>query len=162
MSRSPIDLVHIAQVLNKHNVDYVLVGGMAVILQGRESATLDVDLAFDRSGKNIERLADALEELSAKPKRWVTAGYRLKLSALGTAWLHLESDFGDIDLISSIRGLSYDAVRQNCDRFEIDAISFSVASIQQLIEMKSQTGREKDAIHIAELQQLLDIQKEDI
>jgi hypothetical protein len=41
-----------------------------VVLQGGDTTTQDMDITFDRSLANIERLASALEELAAKPKRW--------------------------------------------------------------------------------------------
>ena len=160
MSSPQIDLARIGEVLNKHQVDYVIVGGMAVVLQGGEATTVDVDLAFDRSGQNIERLADALEELSAKPKRWVTEQFRLQSADLGSKWLHLESDCGDIDLIAEVPGISYETIKQNCDQFEVEATRLRVASVKELIEMKRHTGRGKDAIHIAELEDLLRLQTE--
>ena len=68
MSNPEIELERIAEVLQRHSVDYVVVGGLAVVLHGGETTTHDIDLAFDSSSTNIERLADALEELGAKPK----------------------------------------------------------------------------------------------
>ncbi len=161
MSRSEIDLTRIGAVLSSYGVDYVIVGGMAVVLQGGETTTLDVDLAFDRSVENVERLASGLEELSAKPKRWVAKGFRLQPADLGSKWLHLESDSGDIDLIAEVPGLTYEAIKQGCDRFEIDGTLIQVASVKALIEIKSRTGRPKDATHLAELQGLLKLQQED-
>lgn len=157
MSNAEIDLARIAATLNRYDVDYVVVGGMAVVLHGGESTTLDVDLAFDRSSCNIERLASALQELSAKPKRWVISDFRLTTADLSSRWLHLESDSGDIDLIAEIPNKSYDLVKSSCELFEIDQVRFQVASIQELIQMKRNTGRGKDAAHVAELEALLQL-----
>ena len=158
MSKNELDLVRIGAVLNKHQVDYVIVGGIAVILQGGDTTTLDLDLALDRSYDNVERLANALIELSAKPKRWLTQNYRLRLADLGSKWLHLESDSGDIDLRAEVPGHSFELIKQNSERCEIDSTSLPVVSIAELIEMKSNTGRAKDSIHITELEELMRLQ----
>ncbi len=46
--------------LDEHNVDYVLIGGVAVILHGMERLTRDIDLFIKMVSKNIENLKKAL------------------------------------------------------------------------------------------------------
>jgi len=135
----------------------LLSGAWQLSCKGGEAVTVDVDLAFDRSIQNIERLADALEELGAKPKRWLTKSYRLRLSDLGTKWLHLESDAGDIYLIADVPGLPYRSIKEKSKAIDLDATILPIASVKDLIEMKRNTGRGKDAIHVAELENLLKI-----
>ena len=53
------------ETLVQHGVDFVLVGGMAGTARGSAYVTLDVDIAYERSRPNLERLADALRELAA-------------------------------------------------------------------------------------------------
>jgi Nucleotidyl transferase AbiEii toxin, Type IV TA system len=52
-------------VLVAHAVDFVLIGGLAAIIHGSARATFDLDIAYDRSRDNLERLSTALEELGA-------------------------------------------------------------------------------------------------
>jgi len=155
-----LNLAHIAEVLKRHDVDYVVIGGLAVVLQGGETTTHDVDLAFDRSRQNLDRLADALTELSAKPKRWKAGSFRLKTADLAANWLHLESDSGDIDLIADTPGVSYQSIKEGCEKFELDHVTILVASVAELIEMKRRAGRPKDKLHLAELEDLLRLQNE--
>jgi hypothetical protein len=53
------------ETLVRHGVDFVLIGGMAGAARGSAFITLDVDVAYDRSEANLERLAEALRELEA-------------------------------------------------------------------------------------------------
>ena len=51
------------EVLHRHRVDYVVVGGVAAILQGAPIATLDTDVVYRRTPENIARLIAAVRDL---------------------------------------------------------------------------------------------------
>lgn len=53
------------ETLARHGVDFVLIGGMAGVARGSAYATLDVDVAHDRSQANLGRMAKALREFGA-------------------------------------------------------------------------------------------------
>ena len=55
----------ILEALAAHEVDYVLVGGLAGIAHGSSYPTYDVDIAYARDRDNLKRLAAALRELGA-------------------------------------------------------------------------------------------------
>ena len=159
MSTPEIDLERVAEVLRKHGVDYVMVGGLAVVLHGGETTTQDIDLAFESSFVNFERLADALQELEAKPKRWNPGEFRLQRSDLASQWLHLESSAGDIDLLERTPGVPYEELRLNAEQFSVGSSKIEVASLRDLITMKTVAGRSKDAQHLAELEAIVEIRK---
>lgn len=51
--------------LDRHGVDYVLVGGAAAAMLGAERLTQDVDCVVSRELTNLERVAAALREFDA-------------------------------------------------------------------------------------------------
>ncbi len=51
--------------LSRHRVEYVVIGGVAMVLHGAPINTLDVDIVYLRSDENNERLLAALDELDA-------------------------------------------------------------------------------------------------
>jgi predicted nucleotidyltransferase len=68
------------KILNKHEVEYLLIGGCAMKLYGMDREIEDVDLFINRSPANARKLSDALVELNAprvrvedlaKPKKYV-------------------------------------------------------------------------------------------
>src|SRR5215218_4115452 len=66
MQEEPADvtrLEHAAQLLTRHRVNFLVIGGQAEYLFGSPRVTYDVDLCYQRSGENLERLAAALREL---------------------------------------------------------------------------------------------------
>lgn len=50
------------QALNNHNVEYILVGGYAVILHGYRRVTGDMDIWANRTKENYHKLARAFHE----------------------------------------------------------------------------------------------------
>jgi len=66
------------KMLVAHNVQFVVIGGAGIQSHGRRYDTLDIDLTPDRDEANLQRLADALNELDcrlvtdpAKTAAWV-------------------------------------------------------------------------------------------
>jgi hypothetical protein len=56
----------ILELLNKHEVEYIVVGGVAAVIQGAPVTTFDLDTLIRVSDDNAERLSRALEELDAR------------------------------------------------------------------------------------------------
>lgn len=61
-----LNLPHLLEVLNRNNVEYILVGSMAAVIQGAPYATYDVDMIVKHSDQNLDRTAVALQELGAR------------------------------------------------------------------------------------------------
>ena len=56
----------IIKVLNKHKVEYIVVGGVGSILQGADIFTKDIDVCPENNKENFERLSAALKELGGR------------------------------------------------------------------------------------------------
>ena len=63
---APLDAEVILEVLAGHAVEYVIVGGLAVQTHGHVRTTVDIDVFPGPERSNLERLADALNELDAR------------------------------------------------------------------------------------------------
>ncbi len=61
-----LDADRILAVLDRHQVDFLVVGGVAAIAHGATRPTSDLDCVARRSGTNLDRLAAALRELNAR------------------------------------------------------------------------------------------------
>jgi hypothetical protein len=91
----------ILEALAAHEVDYVLIGGLAGIARGSSYPTYDVDIAYAHDRDNLERLASALRELGAT-LRGAPAGLPFVLD-----WKTLEAGshfmfdtpFGSLDIL---------------------------------------------------------------
>lgn len=59
----PLDIDRILTTLERHQVDFLLVRGVAAIAHGALRPTGDLDCLARRSEENLERLARAMREL---------------------------------------------------------------------------------------------------
>ena len=66
MQEEPFRPRELLRVLAEHDVDFVVVGGMAGTARGSAFITRDLDIAYARDPDNLERLASALRELGAR------------------------------------------------------------------------------------------------
>jgi hypothetical protein len=63
------DLPRLIEVLNRHGVEYLIVGGAAAYAYGAKRPTEDIDCVVRRDRANLDRLVGALRELHAR-LRW--------------------------------------------------------------------------------------------
>lgn len=66
-SLRPLEVDELLEVIDAHEVEYVIIGGFAVAAHGHPRATKDVDICPNPKQANLRRLAAALEELEATP-----------------------------------------------------------------------------------------------
>ena len=59
-------LAELVSVLVRHDVRFIIVGGMAGALQGAPVNTLDLDIVYARDAENVERLLRALKSVDAR------------------------------------------------------------------------------------------------
>jgi predicted nucleotidyltransferase len=57
------DFIKVLEALEKHEVDYILIGGVAVILYGMQRLTRDVDVFLKSVPENIDKLRKALHSI---------------------------------------------------------------------------------------------------
>ena len=60
------DLRQVAEVMDRHRVEFVVIGGQAETLMGSPRVTYDVDLCYRRTPDNLARLAAALTAIDAR------------------------------------------------------------------------------------------------
>lgn len=140
----PLDASVILRVLSEHDVDYVVIGGVAVQAHGHPRTTQDLDLVPDPSAENLRRLRSALTALRSRPVgASAPAGERLKLPADGI--IELDTDAGGIDIHMKPRGAApYPALRGRALELEVSGIRLAVAGRDDLIAMKRASGRPVD------------------
>jgi hypothetical protein len=151
----------ILEALAAHEVDYVLIGGLAGIARGSSYATYDVDIAYARDRDNLERLAAALRELGAT-LRGAPARLPLVLdSKTLEAGSHFTFDtpFGSLDILHDPDGAPpyRQLVEAAGASVPVESIEIRVASLDHLIAMKEAAGRTKDKLMATEYRTLSDV-----
>jgi hypothetical protein len=146
----PLDAAVILRALADHEVDYVVIGGMAVQAHGNPRTTQDLDLVPEPSRANVRRLAQALAELGARPVGEVEPR-PVALPRSGVA--ELDTDAGGVDVHRSPPGAApYPDLRRRALELELEpGVTVPVAGLDDLIAMKRAGGRPIDRSDILAL-----------
>jgi hypothetical protein len=147
-------------VLARHQVRFVVIGGIAAALQGSTTITNDFDICYSRDQENLERLAAALMEVAATPRgARETVAFRLDARTV-KAGLNFTFDtkYGPFDCLGEASGgLDYEKLRANADAMDLVGTNVPVASLDDLIRMKRAAGRNKDLIEVENLSALREV-----
>lgn len=137
--------------LQSNGVDYVTVGGFAVVAHGVVRATVDVDLMIASDAANLERLAAALRVLDAWPDGDPGTAVTATLLARD-ANMRFKSAAGQVDVLGAeqYRRL-YPELRSRAIVVEVDGLTVVVASRNDIIRLKAGTGRDRDLLDIGDL-----------
>lgn len=152
------DLSRLVAALGGNGVRFVLVGGFAAVLHGSDRVTTDIDLAFAPDPDNLEHLVEALRPL--RPILPRARAYRedhWDARALGGPWIRLRTDAGVVDLMRRLPGIdSFDGLWNRAVSVELFGTQVRVACVEDLIQMKENTGRARDRYDIDVLRALRD------
>jgi hypothetical protein len=154
-----LDAAAILAILDRHNVDYVVVGGYAAQLHGSTRVTTDIDLTPDRTPGNLARLAAALRDLGGGIRvDDLDNGLAFDTSPealAGTKTLNLRTPHGDIDLTFQPDGTDgYPDLIRNAVDHTIGTLHVHVAALADIIRSKTAAGRPKDLQALPELIQI--------
>lgn len=152
----------ILPLLNETKVEYVVIGGVALVAHGATRATFDIDLCYKRSKENIEKLCQALKpfhpRLRGAPKH---LPFQLDVKTV-TARLNfkLATDLGGVDLLGEVAGLGfYDSVYQSSQLEMVENIPCRVLSLDGLYREKIAAGRDRDIEAVEVIKSLKDLKK---
>jgi hypothetical protein len=147
--------------LDRHSVQYVLIGGLAAVLHGSPLPTLDADVCPSTDPENLERLAAALEELDARIRTSNDPGgvpFPRHASFLGgVELLNLVTRLGDLDLALKPAGTTgFAELAPNAVPMTIRGVTVRVAALEDVIRSKEAANRPKDRRSLPVLRQLLE------
>ena len=154
------DLRPILGVLARHQVRFVVIGGIAAWLQGSTTITNDFDICYARDQENLERLAAALTQLHANLRDVRKQGaFRLNACTLRAGSnFTFDTKYGSFDCrVATAGGFDYEQLRRNADEMDLVGTRVPVASLDDLIRMKRAAGRNKDLIEVENLSALREV-----
>lgn len=154
----------ILAVLTKHDVRYVLIGGLAAILHGAPHLTTDVDIVPEEGHANLDRLSAALTELNARiripnDENGVPFGHDAESLSRVRVW-NLVTDLGNLDITfvpSGTRG--YDDLHRDVQAMKVRGIEVPVASLADVVRSKEAADRERDRAILPVLREMLERQR---
>jgi hypothetical protein len=145
----------ILEILERHGVEYVVVGGVAAVLQCAPFTTFDIDALVKVDPGNVARLNEALTMLEARYREHATLRPTpADLEAGGH--LLLMTNCGPLDVLGFIGGgKRFEDVAEAAEEVLIGDLRVRVLSLETLIEEKKALGRDKDRAALLVLEALL-------
>jgi hypothetical protein len=153
----PLDIGDLIEVLARHEVDYVVIGGVATQVHGHRRTTMDLDLTPDPDPENLRRLGAALAELEARPREPgfekaeipATDPERLAIAEIVPP---LTTRHGQVHILKEPKGArAFEQLREAALVVELDGVEVAIVSLDDLIRMKRAAGRPADLDDIAAL-----------
>jgi len=136
--------------LARSGVDYLVVGGVAVCLNGFVRTTQDLDILVEHSPENLERLLACLAGFGEGFARELTpADFPLEEGAV-----RVNEDF-TLDLFTLMRSRTFADFVGTARRTEVGGVSIRYLSPQALIDLKAPSVREKDQLDVATLRRII-------
>jgi predicted nucleotidyltransferase len=157
MRAAMIDASPILQALAAHQVEFVVIGGLAMRIHGSAHLTDDMDICYRRTPTNLQAIAAAFAPLHPY-LRGAPAGLPFRFDALTIqAGLNftLTTDHGFVDLLGEVSGVGdYDQALARSVEAAMFGLKVRVLSLDGLIAAKKAAGRNKDHGHLLELEAL--------
>ena len=140
------DFKEFVELLIKHKVEYIIVGGYAVGFHGYPRYTGDLDIWLNPSKNNAEKTLNAVKEFGF-------SSYGLKIEDFTKRGNVIQLGYPPlrIDLLLQIDGVMFKDCYKKIKKITIDKLTMNIISYDDLIKNKSSSGRHKDLDDIENL-----------
>ena len=180
MERKKPDVESLLEILNEHEVEYVVTGSAAAMLHGVVLDPGDLDITPALHPDNLDRLRRVLEAIHARQyenapfghweatatgeHRWVREEATPENVAARASWTPnphdsttfdylLDSDFGSIDIVPTISG-TYEELAPRAVKMQTGRNSILVEAVSDLLTTPAVPRREKDADRVRQLRRI--------
>ena len=141
------DFKEFIELLNKHNVLYIVIGGYALAIHGHPRYTKDIDIWIDVNAENAQKMITVIQEfgfssVGLKESDFLESGNVIQLGLPPNR----------IDILTSADGVDFTECFENILNIEIDNIYINFIDINNLIKNKKNTGRLQDLADVEKLE----------
>lgn len=146
MAKLQTDSREFIELLNSHEVDYLIVGGHAVAFHGHPRFTGDIDFFIRATPTNVKRVLDVLD-------RFGFGGLGITEQDLLEAGrvVQLGQPPNRIDLLASITAVDFEEAWASRVPAVLDGLPVNLLGLDVLLRNKKAAGRPKDLADVAKL-----------
>ena len=146
------DFKELLALLEKHKVDYMVVGGYAVAFHGYPRFTKDIDIFFELSNSNISSIVDALVDFgfTRESLKELLFDEDDNIVTFGVAPVR-------VDFINSIDGVNFADAKKSRVRGRYGDVDIFFIGREHLLKNKASTNRLKDKADLEELVSVDDV-----
>lgn len=158
LDRGPLDPVRIFEALQRHQVEYLTIGGVAVNVHGHVRNTRDVDILIEWTEENMRRLVAALGDLDARlfgmDAEHLDVDPRDPDALFNGGSFTLRTAAGGLDLFDPNEipgGRPYEEMRPRAVEAVVQGVRIRAVGFDDLIRLKRESGRDRDFEDVATL-----------
>ena len=140
------DFKEFIELLNSHNVAYVVVGGYALAFHGCPRFTGDIDFLVKPDRCNAKRIISVLKDFGFSSLDIQEEDFVLPQRVIQLGFPPVR-----IDIVTSISGVSWEEVAQGKELMQLDGLECPFIGKRQFIQNKKTLGRHKDLSDIESL-----------
>lgn len=142
------DFLEFLELLEKHKVDFLLVGGYAVVLHGYIRSTGDLDLWIERTDDNYQKLKKVYRDFTAPmfPEEQFS-NPKFNVWGIGV-------EPSKIEILTQVDGLQFEESKSHCNWLELENVKVPYIDFEDLIKNKLASGRYKDLADVEQLRKL--------
>jgi predicted nucleotidyltransferase len=160
-----LDFQTIFKELNGSDIDYLVIGGLAVNFHGVPRMTYDIDLMVLLESENILKLVGKLTQWGYRPKVPIDPK-DLADETKRNSWVHEKGmkalnfysetlPIGEIDIVID-SPIPYKELKSRAIKIELREEKIPTVSIHDLIELKLRAGRKQDLADVEHLRIVLE------
>lgn len=142
------EYLNLIRLLNEQNVEYVVLGGHAVIAHGHLRTTGDVDIFVNATDENAGRLLVVMSCYGYENGEFTKEDFT-KIPS----YLSFGRHDGWIDIMTFTLGVTFEECYRNRLVLNVQGVDVNFIGLRELIENKKATGRPQD---LRDLENLLD------
>jgi len=159
--RRRTDFAAVLETLRRHRVRFLLVGGVAAVVEGAPVSTFDLDIVPERSSRNVERLLAALQDLEAFYRSRPDRRLRPTAEALaGDGHRLLMTRYGPLDVLAVIGNKrDFAALSSHTRRRTLGSVNVQVLDLETQIDVQEELGQRKDQLMLPVLREALRLQQ---
>jgi hypothetical protein len=140
--------------LSEADVEFVLVGGLAVNAWGVVRGTKDVDIVVAPDAENLKRVAEVVEAHGhvQTGESFLSTAFSIAAQLASGDRVAIETEIGLLNVVQGLDGVPpYEELRASAVDTEILGVKVSVCSIDALRQMKRAAGRPRDHVDLEDL-----------
>lgn len=152
----PADLTTLLERLIAADVEFILVGGLAAVVQGAPITTFDVDVVHRRTEENVDRLIACLSSLGARYRNHPNPLPPKRSALLGSGHSLFVTDLGPLDALGAIEGgADYDQLLPDTLVVPLGGRTIRILSLTKIVALKRASSDPKDKLRLPFLEAAL-------
>jgi predicted nucleotidyltransferase len=141
--------------LSEANVEFVLIGGLAVNAWGVVRGTKDVDIVVAPNSENLKRVAELVVAIRGHiqtGESFLSSPPSIAAQLASGERVAVETELGQLDVVQGLDGVpAYEDLRARAIEAEVLGIKVAVCSVEDLKAMKRVAGRTRDQADLEDL-----------